>query len=323
MNLYIGCDLGGTNIKAGLVDLDQGAVLQSKTIPTLAQEGETKVMERMVELIKSLIADGLKISGSVQGVGVSAPGPLDLEQGKIVFLTNFPGKWKGVPLASTLESALKLPIVLLNDVRAITFGEYSFGAGKGVDRMACFAIGTGLGGGLVIDGKLVLGFSGTAGELGHLTVEKNGRRCGCGNLGCLETYTSGPAIASQAARAIKQGFSTRIAELADFDLNLITPKIVAQAAREGDEIACQIWEDVGSYLAIGIANICVAVGPQRVVLAGGVSAAGDLLIDPIKRVLRERVFVMPVDQVEIVTSSLGDNAGILGMASWASRHLEN
>jgi glucokinase len=317
MTIYIGCDLGGTNIKAGLVDLEKGAVLLSRSIPTLAHEGQTNVMERMIDLIRSLVQEGKDISQVVQGIGVSAPGPLDLDKGEIVFLTNFPGQWKDFPLGKTLESALNLPISLLNDVRAITYGEFCFGAGKDLDRMACFAIGTGVGGGLIIDKQLVLGFSGTAGELGHMTINPSGPRCGCGNYGCLETYTSGPAISSLAARIVRQGIATQIAEMVDFDLNKITPKIVAQAALNGDKIACEIWDTVGNYLGIGIANICVAFGPQRVVLSGGVAAAGDLLINPIKKTLQERVHVMPIDQVEIVISTLGNDAGILGMASWA------
>ena len=317
MTIYIGCDLGGTNIKAGLVDLDRGAVLLSRSIPTLAHEGQTRVMDRMIDLIRSLVQEGKDITHDVQGIGVSAPGPLDLDKGEIVFLTNFPGQWKDFPLVKTLKSALKLPISILNDVRAITYGEFCFGAGEGLERMACFAIGTGVGGGLIINKELVLGFSGTAGELGHMTINPNGPRCGCGNYGCLETYTSGPAITSFASRIVRQGIATQIAEMVDFDLNKITPKIVAQAALDGDEIACEIWDTVGNYLGIGIANICVAFGPQRVVLSGGVAAAGDLLINPIKKTLRERVHVMPVDQVQVVVGSLGNDAGILGMASWA------
>ncbi|MCJ7717503.1 MAG: ROK family protein, partial [Anaerolineales bacterium] len=136
--------------------------------------------------------------------------------------------------------------------------------------------------------------------------------------GCLEAYASGPAIASLAEKAISQGFTTRITDLIDNDFTKITPKIVAQAANEGDEIALEIWDSVGRYLGTGIANICVAFGPERVVLAGGVALAGDLLLTPIRKTLKKRVFVMPVDKVEIVLGSLGNDAGILGMASWAA-----
>jgi len=323
LSIFIGCDLGGTNIKAGLVNIDTGKILQSASIPTMAQEGHEKVIERMISLIQGIIAETGLPKSDVKGLGVSAPGVLDVETGTTLFLPNLPGQWRDIPLGNTLTEALGFPVTMLNDVRAITYGEFIFGAGKGVDRMACLAIGTGLGGGLVIDGKLVLGFDGTAGELGHQTVEMNGIRCNCGNYGCLEAYCSGPAIASQAARAIRQGTTTRISELVDFDLNKITPKIVAQAALDGDELALEVWDTVGQYLGIGIANICVAFGPERVVLSGGVAAAGDLLIDPVRKTLKKRVHVMPIDRVEILPSTLGSDAGILGMASWAGSSQSN
>ncbi len=318
MSIFIGCDLGGTNIKAGIVNLETGSVIQSASTPTNAHEGHDKVIDRMVDLIRSLTEESNLDKSEIQGLGVSAPGLLDLKGGRTLFLPNLPGQWRDIPLGDTLSSALNLPVTLLNDVRAITYGEFSFGAGKGVNRMACFAIGTGVGGGLVLNNELLLGFQGTAGEFGHQTIEINGLRCGCGNYGCLEAYTSGPAIASRAEKAVRQGFTTQIADLVGHDLNKITPEIVARAAEAGDKIAQEIWDSVGHYLGTGIANICVAFGPERVVLAGGVAAAGDFLMKPIRRTLQERVFVVPVEKVEVVLGTLGSDAGILGMASWAA-----
>ena len=315
---YIGCDLGGTNIKTGIVNLESGSVILTKSMPTLSIEGHAAVIDRMVDLITSLITESGLDRSEILGLGVSAPGVIDPINGTTIFLPNLVGQWRDIPLGEKLSNALKLPVTLLNDVRAITYGEYVYGAGKGVNRMACFAIGTGVGGGLILNGDLVLGFQGSAGELGHLTIEVNGLRCNCGNYGCLETYASGPAISSRAEKVVRQGFTTRIADLIDNDLNKITPEIVAQAANEGDEIAQEIWNSVGHYLGTGIANICVAFGPERVVLAGGVAAAGDLLLAPVKKTLQERVFVMPIEKVEVVLGSLGDDAGILGMAKWAN-----
>ncbi len=318
MDYFIGCDLGGTNIKAGLVNLAEGEVIFSTSCPTEAHEGHDHVIGRMKELIRDLIANCGVDSSEIAGLGVSAPGELDLARGTTIFLTNLAGHWRDIPLAGILSDAFDLPVSLLNDVRAITYGEFQFGAGRGLERLACFAIGTGIGGGLVINKELVLGFHGTAGELGHLTVEIDGLRCGCGNKGCVEAYASGPAIASWGEKAVRQGRTTRIGEMVDYDLNKITPKIIARAAEAGDEIALEIWEKVGRYLGTAIANICIAIGPQRVVLSGGVAAAGDLLLDPIKKTLRETVFLMPIEKVEVVIGQLGDDAGILGVASWAA-----
>jgi len=321
VTVYVGCDLGGTNIKAGLVDISTGEVLLDRNTPTMAQEGPDYVIDRMGDVIQNLISDSEYDHNQVKGLGVSAPGLLNFETGQTKFLPNFPGHWRGVPLKDTLQNRLNLPVSILNDVRAITYGEFSFGAGMGVDRMACFAIGTGIGGGLVIGGELLLGFDGTAGELGHQTMDIHGPRCGCGNRGCLEAFASGPAIASMGEKAVRQGLTTKIAELVDYDLNKITPKIIAQAAQMGDEIAQEIWDTAGHYLGTGIANICVTVGPEVVVLAGGVSAAGDLLLDPIEKTIQERVYVMPKEKVSIVVSELGSDAGILGMAKWASENI--
>jgi glucokinase len=191
-----------------------------------------------------------------------------------------------------------------------------------MDTIAVFAIGTGIGGGLVINGRLHLGIGGTGGELGHMTIDYNGPRCGCGNYGCLEAFASGPAIAAMGIKAVTQGLTTQIGELSNYDLNRITPELIAGAAQAGDPIARDIYEKAGLYLGIAAANVCVAVGPRRIVFGGGVAQAGDLLLEPIRRVLKERVVVMPVEQVQVVHSELGNNAGMIGVACWASLSAE-
>lgn len=317
MTIYIGCDLGGTNIKAGLVDIDNRQVILSRSIPTESQKGYENVLSRMAQLSHDLIRDSNYQLGDVTGMGVSFPGMLDLSSGMTKYLTNFPGHWLDVPVVEILQGHLNIPIFILNDARAITYGEFQCGAGEGVDRLACYAIGTGIGGGLILDGKLLLGFEGSAGELGHHTVDINGPRCGCGNYGCVETFASGPAISSMGEKAVRQGLTTSIGDLVDYDLNKINPKIIARAARKGDEIAQEIWNTAGHYLGIGISNVLLSFGPQRVILAGGVSNAGNLLLNPIRETIQNRVFLMPKDRVEIVLASLGVDAGILGMAMWA------
>jgi glucokinase len=203
-------------------------------------------------------------------------------------------------------------------VRSITFGEWRFGAGQGVDTMACFAVGTGIGGGLVVNGQLHLGIGGTGGELGHQMIDFNGPPCGCGNRGCLEAYASGPAIAAMGMKAVVQGCTTIIGELVDFDLNKITPKTIAQAASQGDEVAQNILEEAGFYIGIAAANVCASIGPRKIVIAGGVSKIGEPILAPIRRTIRERVRVMPVEQVEVIQAQLGDDAGVIGAALWAA-----
>ena len=318
MKYYIGCDLGGTNLRAGLVDPQCGAVSCLMSTPTLAREGHVAVMTRMASLFQRLIAASGFSKDDIGGIGIGVPGVLDLERGLTILLPNFPGNWPEVPLRDTLQGALGIPVHLLNDVRSITYGEWRFGAGRGVQDMACFAIGTGIGGGLVINGRLHLGIGGTAGELGHQVIDFNGPLCGCGNHGCVEVYASGPAIANLGVKAVMQGLTTSIGSLANYDLNRITPELIAQAAQQGDPIACDIYQKAGEYIGIAAANVCVSVGPRRIVIAGGVAQAGDLLLNPIRRTLKERVRVMPVDQVEVACAELGGNAGVVGVAMWAS-----
>jgi glucokinase len=318
MKKYIGCDLGGTNLRAAVVDVESGDVLHQASIPTLAREGHDAVMKRMADLFLQVIQSTGLQKDDIGGIGIGVPGVLDLDKGETLFLPNLPGTWPHVPLRDTITLHTGLPTALLNDVRSITNGEWRFGAGRGVDTLAVFAIGTGIGGGLIVNGQLYLGIGGTGGELGHITIDFNGPRCGCGNNGCVEAYASGPAIAAMGMKAVSQGLTTKIAELCGYDLNRITPELIAKAAETGDEIAKDIYERAGFYLGIAATNICTAVGPRRIIIGGGVAQAGELLLDPIRRTIRERVHVMPIEQVDVVSSQLGDNAGVIGVACWSA-----
>jgi glucokinase len=317
MKHFIGCDLGGTNLRAAIVDVESGTVLEQLQVPTLSREGHDAVMERMSRLIIQIIQANQLRTDDIGGIGIGVPGVLDLDQGETLFLPNFPGNWPHIPLRDTIEKLTGLKAAILNDVRSITLGEWKFGAGSGMDTIAVYAIGTGVGGGLVINGELYLGIGGTAGELGHMVIDYNGPHCGCGNYGCLETFASGPAIAAMGMKALTQGLTTNLGELCNYDLNQITPELIARAAKSGDKIAKDIFERAGFYLGVAASSVCVAVNPQRIILAGGVSRAGDLLSEPMKRTLRERVTMMPIEKVEIVLAQLGDDAGVIGAATWA------
>lgn len=318
MKKFVGCDLGGTNLRAGIVDVETGDISELKSIPTLAREGSDAVMERMAQLIEDVIRDSDYAKDEIGGIGIGVPGLLDLDQGLVLFLPNLPGNWPNVPLAETIQRETGLPVSLLNDARSITFGEWKFGAGRGVATMACFAIGTGVGGGLVINNQLHLGISGAAAELGHQIIDFNGPVCGCGSRGCVETFASGPAIAAMGMKAVAQGLTTSLGAMVEYDLNRITPKIIAMAAQQGDDVAREIYRDAGYYLGIGISNILTVLNPRKVVIAGGVAMAGELLLDPIRQTVRDRVKLMPVEQVEILCARLGNNAGAIGVAAWAA-----
>ncbi|MFM8320067.1 MAG: ROK family protein [Chloroflexota bacterium] len=318
---YIGVDLGGTHMRAAIVDTQDGAVSNLIQVATLSREGHDAVMTRMAALVDQVIQAAGETKDTIGGIGIGAPGLLDLDHGTVLFLPNLPGNWKNVPLQQRIRELVGLPVHLLNDARAMTFGEWMYGAGRGVDTVACYTLGTGVGGGLVIGGKLHLGISGSAGELGHASIDMNGPQCGCGNRGCVEVYASGPAIAAAGVKAVVQGLTTRIGEMAGYDLNKITPELVFRAARDGDLLARRIYEFAGECLGVAISNIIVSVTPRKIVIGGGVAQAGDLLLEPIRRTIRERVVMAPIGEIQVIPAELGTYAGMIGAAAWA-RHCE-
>jgi len=321
MSYYIGIDLGGTNLRAAIADTETGQIFHQHQCATLAAEGQAPVIGRIVELIHELRqASGM--DGTLKGVGIGVPGTPDIDSGVIQFLPNLPGKWLNVPLQAILEDQVKLPVALINDVRAITLGEWKFGAGRGAGTLACLAIGTGIGGGVVVNGQFHLGLGGTAGEFGHHVVEVDGLPCGCGGKGCLEMYASGPAIAAMGVKEVMHGHTTRIGELVDHDLNRIDAGTIVQAALEGDPIAKSILQKAGMYLGIAVGNILGVISPQKVIFGGGVSRAGDLLLRPIIQTVHERVHVIPLQKVEFALAELGINGGLVGAALWAKRRCE-
>jgi len=322
MKKYIGCDLGGTNLRAGVVDPTDGKILADRSTPALAREGHEAVMERMAALMEQVITDSGLPKSEFGGIGIGVPGLLDLKNGLTLFLPNLSGHWKKVPLRDTIANKVGLPTFLLNDVRSITYGEWKFGGGRGVDSMACYAIGTGIGGGIVVGGKLHMGVDGTAGELGHQTIDFNGPKCGCGSNGCVEAYASGPAIAAAGLKVVTQGATTKIGELAGYDLNKIDAALIAKAANMGDAIAKEIYERAGEALGIAISNTLVTIDAHKIVIGGGVAQAGDLLLEPIRRTIKKRVFIMPLEEVEVALAELGGNAGIIGAAAFAASQVE-
>jgi len=319
--LFIGIDLGGTNTKIALVDGD-GAILERSVIPTKAMRDAEEVLDDIareaIQLRQRFEARGFK----VWAAGIGVPGLIDWKTGVGILLPNFPGKWHGVPVKGWLEKRLEVPVTVINDVRAITLAEKRFGAGKDVQSLVMVAIGTGIGGGVVIDGELYIGKDGSAGEFGHITVEPGGVRCGCGNRGCLEAYASGPAMVAQALRALVQQNDTLIRDLVGDDLARVTPKVIAEAAKMGDSVALEIIERSGAYIGQALSCICVVVNPEMIVIGGGVAQAGELLFESIRKGLRERLFMVPVDTMKFVPAELGLDAGVVGTATWAKERLE-
>jgi glucokinase len=230
----------------------------------------------------------------------------------VKFLPNLPTTWRDVPVRDWLAPQIGCPVYLLNDARMATLGELTFGRGRGAGTLAFFTLGTGIGGGVAVDGRLRLGPLGAAGELGHQTILPDGPRCGCGNRGCLETLASGPAIAGKGVWLIQSGRAPRLSEIVEGDPARVTPKEMAQAAEAGDEAVREELVRAAEYVGIGVANVVVVLHPELVVLGGSVAQIGPLLFDTVRQTVRQRIGMFPADKVQIVESALEARAGLLG-----------
>jgi glucokinase len=317
----IGIDLGGTKIAAGAVDVATGEVTAQEVVPTEAHHGPSSVIERMARVVQSVRR---KLGNDdVIACGLGLPGLLDLAAGETIFLPNLAGDWDHLPVAANLTEMTGLRTSLINDARAFTLAEATWGAGRGAYTVVGMTLGTGIGGGIAIGGRIHLGTDGSAGEVGHMTIEPEGADCGCGNRGCLETLTSGPAITALGVKAVLQGLTTKIGALVGQDLNRITPETIMRAAEDGDEVACKILNRVGANLGIGIASLVTILNPNRVVIGGGVARLGDWLLGPAREEVRIRCHVTPLETLKIVPAALGENAGLVGAAMWAVHRLQD
>jgi len=313
--VFAGVDVGGTTTKCVLAD-SRGSIQFLETEATRSHEGPESVLSQIADLVIRLRG---KTNQRPEAVGIAMPGLIDLAAGITKFNPNFPTQWRDVRVREYLQPKLECPVYLLNDVRTATLGELTFGRGKHASTMLFFAIGTGIGGGVVIDGKLRLGPLGAAGELGHQTILPDGPLCGCGNRGCLETLASGPALTAAAVRLLRSGLAPNLHEITGGELSRVSPETLAQAALKGDTHAKSAIITAAGHIGIGVANMVAALHPELVVIGGGVANIGDLLFDTVRTTVLERVGMFPADDVAIEPSSLGENAGALGAIALAMK----
>jgi glucokinase len=292
VSLHVGLDLGGTNVKCAVVD-DSLRVLATDSCPTAADRGEDAVLERVAALGRATVGP----FGDADTAGLALPGHFDAAVGTGVLLPNLRGDWVGREIAGPVSEQLGMPVTLVNDVRALTLAELRLGAGRGASDLICIALGTGVGGGVVIGGRVHLGL-GHAGEIGHTTVDPDGPLCGCGNRGCLDRMASAESIAAAAGQS--------------------TVQAAADAARAGDEAAIAAFAQAGTYVGRVLAGAIVLLWPERVVVGGGVADAGELLLGPVRAEIRRRACVAPVDSIPIVAAELGPHAGAVGAALWSA-----
>jgi glucokinase len=313
--LYTGVDLGGTNLSAALANA-QGQVLAERKQPTHSYEGPASVLDRIVGMVSEL-AHQLGVKPTALGMGV--PGLVDVATGTTKFLPNLPTQWRDIPVRATLQPKIGCPIYILNDARAATLGELVFGHGRTARTMVFFGLGTGVGGGVVVNGQLRLGPFGAAGELGHQTILPDGPLCGCGNHGCLETLVSGPALTAEGVRLLLSGNAPKLYELCGGDVSKVSPVTIAAAAEAGEASALWAIGRVAEWLGIGAANLVVALDPDLIVIGGGVSEMGELLLQPLRATIQRRVRMLSTASIRVERSALGDKAGLLGGLALAMR----
>lgn len=313
----IGVDLGGTKIEMAVVDA-AGRILASHRQLTNPEKGPDAVVADIVTCVEACLGKAGKMA---QGLGIGVAGQLD-RTGTLRLSPNLPG-WRNVPLKVILEDALGIPVVINNDVRAAAWGEWQHGAGRGVDDMVCLFVGTGIGGGVVSGGRLLDGCSNTAGELGHMTIMVDGRRCHCSNRGCLEAYAGGWAIAERAQEAVRTDpqAGQRLNALAG-DIQRISAVTVTQACSEGDPLACRLVGETARYLAAGVVGIVNAFNPCLLVLGGGVIQGRPEYVSEVEHTVRENALQTAVEGLRIVVAALGDKAGVIGAAALARDKIE-
>lgn len=305
----IGIDVGGTNVKIALVD-EKGKIKYSNSVPTRAEMGYEYTVNNIKQAIYDLLKETKLEPKNIEGIGFGFPGQVDYKSGIVRLAPNIPG-WVDVPIAKLIEDEFHIPTRVDNDVRCAALGELNFGAGKGCENLICITVGTGIGSGLIVNGKLVRGASNAAGEIGHIKLQMNdGPICGCGDTGCLEAFASGPSIVAMAEDYIRGGKSTKFREMANS--NPITPYIVCETAKAGDPVAKRIFTIIGEYIGIGMASVVNLLNPEKIIVGGGVADAGEILMTPLKETLKKRAMKIAGEAVEVVPAQLGNTAGVIG-----------
>jgi glucokinase len=310
----VGVDLGGTNIVVGAMPEDGSRQLAVRSTATHAEQGAEAVVDRIASMVNEVITDVMQTENATKadflGVGVGAPGPLDRERGVVVVAPNL--GWRDFPLRDSISERVGLPVTLDNDANCATMGEWWQGAAQGARNVVGITIGTGIGGGVILDGKLYHGSSDVAGEIGHTTIDSTGRYCRCGNYGCLEAYASGPAIALRAREALERDEVSMLRRMVDNKLGDLTAATVYAAANAGDSLALEVVRDTARFLGTGIGNLLNILNPDVVVITGGVTQAGEPLFEPLRAEVKRRAFRPAVDACRIVMGSLRSSAGMVG-----------
>ena len=309
MRYYAGVDLGGTNTKIGIIGED-GEIIRRNSIKTQSHEGVEVTMTRIWQEIGKLCSQGGLTSDSLSGIGIGIPGPV-MDQEVVGFFANFP--WEAnINLAELMKRISGIETKLENDVNVIAMGESKFGAGRGSSSAITVALGTGVGGGIVVGGRLISGVSGAGGEIGHMKLVQGGKLCGCGQRGCFEAYASATGIIREAVSRLAVNKQNMLFERVDGRIEEVEAKDIFDCAKAGDEFSQDIVEYASKYLAMGIGNLLNIINPERIILSGGVALAGDILLDNVREKLENYAMPVTLKGMEIRQGTLGNDAGIKG-----------
>lgn len=308
----VGIDVGGTNIRAGVITREGKKMAEARR-PARAMEGLAVTQQMIIEAAEEAMGNAGVQREALMGLGMGVPGRHRSAEGLVIYSPNFAG-WTNVPLLQRIEEHFQLATYMRNDVKTASMGEYYFGAGQGYQHVVMITLGTGIGGSLIANGKLMLGAGEGFAEVGHLTVDPNGRQCACGNHGCWEAMAGRDAIIERAIRKLQTGRPSILGEMTAYDFANITPALIAQASGDGDALAREVLEETGMWVGIGVANLIQVYNPEIFIIGGGISQAGDLLFTTIRRTANWRGHMVPACEVPIVPAALGDDAGIYGGA---------
>ena len=307
--MYIGIDLGGTNIAAGLVS-EQGKIIAKASVPTMSERPATEIVKDMADLSKKLINDnGLSVS-DIKGVGIGCPGSIDFKNGVVIYANNL--RMEHFPLADEFRKNLDLPVTIDNDANCAAMGEY-VASGNGVDNFILVTLGTGVGSGIIVDGTMIRGFNGAGGEAGHTTLIHDGEPCSCGRKGCWESYASVTALIRQTKEAMAKNPQSLMNKIAAED-GKVTGRTAFDAAKAGDEVAKEVVKKYAIYVAEGITNLENIFQPEMICVGGGISREGEYLLDPVRDFVKKYGYNKYMKKTEIITAKLFNDAGIIGAA---------
>ncbi len=312
LKVVVGVDMGATNIRAALVGA-RGNIYGRIKRPTFAESPRDEIISRIITLISDILKQGEVKRSRLAGIGIATPGPLSVKSGIILNPPNLP-TLRNVPLRRILKRHFRVPVVLDNDANAAAVGEHWMGAGKGSVSLVCITLGTGVGGGIIINNQLWRGASDTAGEIGHMTIDPMGPRCGCGNTGCLEVYVSARGIVNRMRSVVESGVRSSLMNALQGDRTQLTADLIYRAAARGDPAAKKALEDTGVILGVAVANLINLLNPRVIVIGGGIIGAGKFLFEPMRAEANKRAFTSASDAAKIVPAELTDDAGTLGAA---------